>query len=180
MSTASRTVVLAATALLALAACGQQPPAAGSASSRPTARTSPTTETSPTAETSPTTGSSMTTSPSEPGGATPTEAGPSSPSAGPSPRPSGGSLPLLPRPTAPPTAPTDVPQPVVLVGEVVEPSAPGCVEMSSGGQVFTLRLPEGVDVAVGDRLRVTGTPKPVERGTACAGTLVVATEVAPA
>lgn len=155
MSIASRTAVLAVTALLALAGCGQTGGAAGSASTSTTAR------------------STMTTSPSEPGGATP-------PPGAASPRSSGGSLPLLPRPTAPPTAPTDVPQPVVLVGEVVEPSAQGCVEMSSGGQVFALRLPEGVDVAVGDRVRVSGTPRPVERGTPCAGTLVVVTDVAPA
>ncbi|MEJ5866659.1 hypothetical protein WDV85_02760 [Pseudokineococcus sp. 5B2Z-1] len=116
----------------------------------------------------------MTTSPPEPGD----EPGATSPSS--SPRPSGGSLPLLPRPTAPPTAPTDVPRPTVLVGEVVEPSAAGCVEMTSGGQVFSLQLPAGVEVSVGDRVRVTGTPRPVERGTACAGTQVVVTDVAPA
>ncbi|WP_298801807.1 hypothetical protein [uncultured Pseudokineococcus sp.] len=115
----------------------------------------------------------MTTSPPAPGD----EPGATSP---PSPGPSGGSLPLLPRPTAPPTAPTDVPRPTVLVGEVVEPSAAGCVEMTSGGQVFSLLLPAGVEVSVGDRVRVTGTPRPVERGTACAGTQVVVTDVAPA
>jgi len=157
---------LVAAALVALAACGQDGGAAGSSASPSAPAAAPTT-----------TGSPMTTSPPEPGGTTPSS---TPPPGGAATRPPGGSLPLLPRPTAPPTTPTDVPQPVVLVGEVVEPSAAGCVEMSSGGQVFALRLPEGVQVAVGDRVRVSGTPRPVERGTPCAGTPVVVTEVAPA
>ncbi|ROP42965.1 hypothetical protein [Pseudokineococcus lusitanus] len=87
------------------------------------------------------------------------------------------SLPLLPRPTAPPTAPTDVPRPTRYEGAVVEPSAPGCVEMEVGGQRFTLLLPEGTEVAVGDRLVVRGTPRPTERATGCAGTQVAVDEV---
>jgi hypothetical protein len=87
------------------------------------------------------------------------------------------SLPLLPRPTAPPTAPTDVPRPTTYEGTVVEPSAPGCVEMEVGGQRLTLLLPEGTEVAVGDRLVVRGTPRPTERATGCAGTQVAVDEV---
>lgn len=175
LTTTARLAVVTGLAVL-LAACGQEGGAAGSTST-PTAGAAP--------AGAPTTGSAMTTGPTEPGSTSPS--GPASspgastpPPGGASPRPSGGSLPLLPRPTAPPTAPTDVPQPVVLVGEVVEPSSEGCVEMTSGGSVFALRLPEGADVAVGDRVRVTGTPRPVERGTPCAGTPVVVTDVAPA
>ncbi|WP_299038841.1 hypothetical protein [uncultured Pseudokineococcus sp.] len=180
MSPARRTAALAVSALLVLPACGQGGAATGSDDDLA----------APSAAATTSGGSAMTTStpgpdsaPAPPTSSAPPveEPTPSAPATGgASPRPSGGSLPLLPRPTSPPTAPTDVPQPVVLVGEVVEPSAPGCVEMTTGGQVVALRLPEGVSVAVGDRVRVTGTPRPVERGTPCAGTPVVVTDVAPA
>lgn len=174
---AAAPVLVAVAALLALAGCGAEDGATGSPATASAPSPAPTTVATGEGALTPTSGPTMggmTTSPPPPGD----EPGTTSPS--PSPRPSGGSLPLLPRPTAPPTEPTDVPRPTVLVGEVVEPSAPGCVEMTSGGQVFSLQLPADVQVAVGDRVRVAGTPRPVERGTACAGTQVVVTDVAPA
>ncbi|MEJ5946338.1 hypothetical protein WDZ17_13655 [Pseudokineococcus basanitobsidens] len=173
----ARTAVPALLAVLVLAGCGQEGEPAGSSPATTAGAASPSSSTP--APTTP--GDGMATS--DPGGTGPGTSG-SSPgsSAGPtvSAPTTGGSIPLMPRPTAPPTTPTDVPQPVVLVGEVVEPSSPDCVEMTSGGQVFSLLLPAGTSVAVGDRVRVTGTPRPVERGTPCAGTRVRVSEVAPA
>ena len=156
MRTDPRTpVALAVVAVLAVlgAGCGSPAPAPGTPSV--------TTSAPPTAE----------------DGDMATDRPPGDPTTPPTTRGPSPSLPLLPRPTAPPTAPTDVPRPTTYEGTVVEPTAPGCVEMEVGGQRFTLLLPEGAEVSVGDRLVVRGTPRPTERATGCAGTPVAVDEV---
>lgn len=155
-------VVALASLLAGATGCGDGDPSAGPEPSALSTATSP--------STAPSTGGPMPSTPDSSSG-TPKSSSPSSGSTGPT-------LPLLPRPTAPPKTPTDIPQPVTVRGQVVEPTSDGCVELQAEAARFALALPEGTTVAVGDVVEVTGTPRP-QVVTPCTGVVLGVTQVRP-
>lgn len=89
----------------------------------------------------------------------------------PTPRETESRLPTTSPPKGPPSMPTDVYRRVRVVGTVVSGQEAACVEVEDANGVrWTLVGPQTEDLRAGERVSVTGMPRP--EATGCSGPLV--------